>query len=289
MPHHFTVDVEEYFHATGLATWFPQDTWDAIPRRSPRIIDRLLESLESSKVRATFFVVGWLAEREPDMVRTIASAGHEVGSHGWFHRLATGQSRSEFREEVRRSRSFLEDLTGERVSGFRAPSFSIVPGLEWALEVLAEEGYRYDTSLFPVRTHPNYGYPCERDPHLILNEGSRLVEIPPATLRVLGMNLPASGGAYFRFFPYAFLRAAFRGAEVRKQPATFYVHPWELDDDPPDLPAPFLQRLRNQGRTADPWRRLDRLFGDFTFQRMDETAAALIQREAERGQGEPIA
>jgi len=276
LPHHFTVDVEEYFHATALEPWFPRDQWDDHPRRSPRVMERLLALLEERSVRGTFYVVGWLAEREPEMVRAIARGGHEVGSHGWHHRLVTSQTREEFREEVRRSRALLEELTGSRVSGFRAPSFSIVPGLEWALDILLEEGYRYDTSLFPVRTHPTYGYPCPRDAHRMERPGGTLVEVPPCTLRVFGVNLPASGGAYFRFLPYGVLRAAFRSSERRGASGTFYIHPWELDPDPPVGAVPFLQRLRSRGTTGDPWTRVRRLLNDFTFRRVDETVDALL-------------
>ncbi len=288
MPHHFTVDVEEEFHATALGPWFPREVWDSLPRRSPPIVDRLLETLEARGVKGTFFVVGWLARREPDMVRAIAAAGHEVGSHSWNHRLVPSLTREEFREEARRSRGVLEELTGTRVSGFRAPSFSIVPGLEWALDILLEEGYRYDASLFPVRTHPTYGYPCPRDPHLRALAGGVLAEVPGSTLRVAGVNLPASGGAYFRFLPYPLLRATFRSSGARGAAGTFYVHPWEFDPDPPPLPVSIIQRFRARGRTADPWSRMGKLLRDFTFRRVDETVDELLARAGD-APGEAVA
>jgi len=276
MRHHFTVDVEEYFHPTPIEPWVPRAGWDNLPRRAAPVIHRLLESLDACDTRATFFILGWLAEKEPAMVRAIADAGHEVASHGWNHRVVTELAPDEFREEARRSREVLEELAGVPVTGYRAPSFSIVPGLEWAFEVLREEGYLYDSSLFPVRMHPTYGYPCDRDPHTISTPSGPLVEIPPATLRVLGTNIPAAGGAYFRFFPFQLLSGALRQAERRGAPGTFYIHPWELDGDLPGHELPWSLRLRTRGRSGDLWVRTRRLMKGFAFGRMDATARELL-------------
>lgn len=275
MLHHFTVDVEEYFHPTPLARWLPQEGWDELERRSPVLVERLLRLLDDHGTPATFFVLGWLAEREPTMVREISDAGHEIASHGWAHRLVTQLTPEEFREGVRRSKHVLEDLTGQPVVGYRAPSFSIVPGCEWALDVLVEEGYRYDSSLFPVRVHPTYGYPCERDPHLLDRRAGPIVEVPPSTLRVWGTNLPAAGGAYLRFLPYRLIRTAFRHAADRGAPGTFYVHPWEIDVAAPEIPIPRPLRLRVRGRLGDVDRRLQQLLRDFEFRRMRDTAREL--------------
>lgn len=271
MPHHFTVDVEEYYHPNPLEPWIPRDRWPALEPRARGAIDRLLGTLDEHGVKATFFVLGSMAESDPDMVRAISDGGHEVASHGWNHRLVSDLGPEGFREDVRRSRRTLEDAAGVEVTGFRAPSFSIVPGLEWSLDILLEEGYLYDSSLFPVRMHPQYGYPCDRDPHVIQRPSGAIVEIPPTTLRVLGENLPASGGAYFRVLPYAFLRAALRAAEKRGAAGTFYIHPWELDVNAPRLPIPWYLRWRTRARTGDPWARISRLLGDFTFCRVDTT------------------
>jgi polysaccharide deacetylase family protein (PEP-CTERM system associated) len=276
MHHHFTVDVEEYFHPTSLASWSPPDSWPLMVRRSPLIVDRILDSLAAHGARATFFVLGWLAEREPGMVRSIAAGGHEVAAHGWDHRLVGTLSPDAFRGDVAQTKALLEDLSGKAVVGYRAPSFSIVPGLEWALEILLEEGYAYDSSLFPTRLHPTYGYPCERDPHGIRLRSGTLVEVPPSTLRIAGTNLPASGGAYFRLFPYALVRSALASAEKRAASGTFYVHPWELDADSPSLPVPRLLRLRIRGRSGDPWVRMERLLKEFRFRWMGETAAEVL-------------
>ncbi len=277
--HHFSVDVEEFFHGTAFEPYVPSSEWDRWPRRSPQVMDRLLDVLDDAGVRATFFVVGWLAELEPGMVRRCAEAGHEIASHSWDHKRVTMQTPEAFRESVRSSRALLEDLSGTAVRGFRAPSFSIVPGAEWAFDVLVEEGYTYDSSLFPIRGHPTYGYPdAPRDPHWIERPSGRLVEIPATTLAVGSRLLPASGGAYFRFFPYAYLRGAFRQAEARGEPATFYIHPWEYDEAP-SIRVPFRTRMRafyGLGRT---WARTRRLLRDFDFRPLAETADRMRQRD----------
>ena len=274
--HHFTVDVEEYFHPSALESLIDPETWDSFSRRSPELIDRILDVLDSKGVLATFFIVGWLAEREPAMVRRIVDAGHEVGSHSWDHRRVTTQTPEAFRASVRRNKSLLEDLTGEEVLGFRAPSFSIVPGFEWALDVLLEEGYRYDSSLFPVSQHPSYGYPSAgRFAHWIERPAGPLAEIPPSTFRVLGSNLPAAGGAYFRLLPYALIRSAFRQANAEGRSGTFYTHPWEFDDWIPDLPMSRLTKLRTFGGRRGIWKRLDRFLDEFSFQPMRDTLAAM--------------
>lgn len=272
MQHHFTVDVEEYFHPTALAPWFPMSRWEGLERRSPRVVHRLLELLSEHRVRGTFFVVGWLAEREPRMVRSISEAGHEIASHGYEHELVGRLGPDSFRASVRRSRRVLEDVTGKAVLGYRAPSFSIVPGREWAFDVLLEEGYAYDASLFPVSQHPSYGYPeAEVDPHWIERGHGRLLEVPATTLLWLGRRFPASGGAYFRILPYALTRAALRQAAARRAPGVFYVHPWELDEWVPDTRASRLQRFRTFHGRHRMWDRLERLVAEFPFGRIGDT------------------
>jgi len=273
--HHFTVDVEEYFHASALEPFCPPPGWDGLERRSVPVMDRLLDLLAARQVTATFFVLGWLARREPRLVRRIAAEGHEVASHGWDHRRVTHQSPREFRASVRDSRRLLEDQSGGVVLGFRAPSFSIVPGREWALDILLEEGYRYDSSLFPVSQHPDYGYPCPRDPHWIRRPAGMLAEVPPTTLRVAGSNLPAAGGAYFRFLPYRFIQAAFRDSGRRGVPGTFYIHPWEFDPELPNVGAPGLTRLRMTGGNRRNWDRVGRFLGEFRFDTVARTVASL--------------
>jgi polysaccharide deacetylase family protein (PEP-CTERM system associated) len=263
--HYFTVDVEEYFHVSAFEGAVRREDWLTFESRVEAGVAILLDGLEAAGAHGTFFVLGWLAERHPALVRGIAERGHEVASHGWDHRRVTEQSPEEFRDSIRSSKRLLEDLTGRTVLGFRAPSFSIVRGREWALDVLAEEGYVYDSSLLPVR-RPGYGYRGGvRGPHWLDRPTGRLAEIPPATVRWLGCTLPAGGGAYFRLFPYAYVRHALRAAERSGTPATFYIHPWELDPQQPRVAVGRLTRLRHYtglGRTGP---RLHRLLRDFRF------------------------
>jgi polysaccharide deacetylase family protein (PEP-CTERM system associated) len=204
-----------------------------------------------------------VAKRHPAMIRKIVSAGHEIASHGWWHRRVTTLTRTQFRYEVRASKGLLEDVSGTRVVGYRAPSFSIVPGLEWALDVLVEQGYVYDSSLFPIRRR-GYGYPgAPAAPHERTGSTGRLVELPPATLSVWGLRLPAAGGGYLRQLPLALIRAAVRQHERRGIPAVLYVHPWELDPGQPRIPVGPLTRLRHYRgleRTED---RLRALLAEF--------------------------
>ena len=274
--HHFTVDVEEYFHPTAIASHFPSSSWEGLERRSPTVIARLLETLAAREIVGTFFVVGWLAEREPGMVRAIAEAGHEVASHGYEHELVGVLGPDGFRSSVRRSKEVLEQIVGVPVLGYRAPSFSIVPGLEWALEVLVEEGYVYDASLFPVSSHPTYGYPdCPSDPHWMTFPSGRLAEFPATTARVLGRVLPASGGAYFRLLPYGLVQAGLRQASARGAPGMFYIHPWELDAWVPQAPLTTAQRVRTFSGRVRCWGKLDRLFGDFRFGPVSDALSSL--------------
>lgn len=274
--HHFTIDVEEYFHPTALAPYYPMPMWESLERRSPRVMAKFLEFLEGHQVRTTCFIVGWLAQREPEMVRAIADAGHEIASHGWEHELVGRLGPDAFRTSIRRSKQVLEDISGQSVCGYRAPSFSIVPGLEWAFDVLLEEGFTYDASLFPVRRHPTYGYPAaERYPHWIERQAGTLAEIPATTLRILGSTLPSGGGAYFRMLPYALVRAGLRQAVASGSPGTFYIHPWEMDDWIPSVAAPRLQILRTFGGRKRIWQRVAQMIREFDFGRISDTVEAM--------------
>ena len=263
--HYFTVDVEEHFQVSAFADRVPRAEWPAHPSRVAANVDRLLQLLGAGRARGTFFVLGLVAERTPEVVRAIHAAGHEVASHGWDHQLVTQLTPADFRASVRRSKVLLEDMIGLPVLGYRAPSYSIVAGCEWALDILAEEGYRYDSSLFPVR-RPGYGYAHgARDPHWLERPAGRLAELPPATWRVLGVNLPAAGGAYFRIFPYRLVRAALRQCEARGVPGVFYLHPWEVDPDQPRLPVSLSARLRHYTGLRRTVPRLERLLTEFRF------------------------
>ena len=272
--HHFTIDLEEYFQVSALEGHVARSDWERLESRVTPQVSLLLELLAKHEARATFFVLGWLAERQGDLVQTIARAGHEIASHGWDHVRVTHQTPRQFRVSVRRSRQLLEDLTGTLVRGFRAPSFSIVPGREWALDVLIEEGYSYDSSLFPVRRpggSGRYGYPQGLPyPHWLDRPAGRLAEIPPSTLEWFGLRLPAAGGAYFRLLPYGIVRAALRECDRRGVSGTFYIHPWELDPAQPRFAVPWSTRLRHYGGLRGTTRRLDRLLAEFRFTAIED-------------------
>ena len=215
-----------------------------------------------------------LVEGQYPVVKDIHRAGHEIASHGWDHRRVTTQQPAEFRASVRRTKERLESLTGAPVLGFRAPSFSIVPGLEWAFDVLIEEGYRYDSSLFPVRRPRGYGYPgAQRSQHRFTRPSGTLLEFPIMTLRRFGVSIPAGGGAYFRILPYGLVRAAFAESERNGTAGTFYLHPWELDPEQPRVAAPWLSRARHYTGLRRTKPRLERLLSAFQFSAIADSAA----------------
>ena len=265
--HHFTIDLEEYFQVSAFEPHVAPSDWDRFESRVARQTEQLLELLARHEARATCFVLGWIAERHAELVRTIARAGHEIASHGWDHVRVTHQAPRHFRASVRRSKEVLEQLIGKPVLGFRAPSFSIVPGREWALDILVEEGYCYDSSLFPVRRPGGgYGYRNGRTyPYWLERRAGPLAEIPPSTLDWCGLRLPAAGGAYFRLFPYGLTQAALRQCERRGVSGTFYIHPWEIDPGQPRFAVPWSTRVRHYGGLHRTARRLDRLLGEFRF------------------------
>ena len=263
--HFFTVDVEEYFQVNAFEQAVPRDRWDALPSRVERSIDVLLDMLAAHGAHATFFTLGWIASRHPQVVRRIAAAGHEIASHGWWHRKVTSLSEDAFREDVRTSKEILEDVSGQRVSGFRAPSFSIIPGGEWAFDVLLEEGYDYDSSLFPVRRN-GYGYATALPrAHVINRPAGQLMQFPLATTVLSGVRVPAAGGGYLRHFPYAVIRRAFDEHTRDGVPAVFYIHPWEVDAEQPRMDVGLLTKMRHY-RGLDRTRpRMERLLSEFRF------------------------
>jgi polysaccharide deacetylase family protein (PEP-CTERM system associated) len=280
--HHFTVDLEEYFQVSAFESCVARSHWDGFESRLARQVAPLLDLLARHETRATFFVLGWVAKRQAELVRTIARAGHEIASHGWDHVRVTEQTPARFRDSIRRTKNLLEAITGAPVLGFRAPSFSIVPGYEWALDVLVEEDYRYDSSLFPVRRPGGgYGYPNgSTDPHWLERPSGRLAEIPPTTLRWCGLRLPAAGGAYFRLLPYGVVRAAFRQSESRGVRGTFYIHPWELDAAQPRLNVSWVTRVRHYGGLRRTAQRLERLLAEFRFTPVRDTVATFNESTA---------
>lgn len=278
--HFFTVDVEEYFQVKALESAVSRDQWLSCPSRLARSIDALLHKLDRHSVRGTFFVLGWIAEHRPEVVLAISDAGHEIASHGFWHERVTALDPDAFREDVRSSKQILEDLTGAEVVGYRAPSFSIIPGWEWAFDVLLEEGYRYDSSLFPIRRR-GYGYPdSPRIPHVIQRQAGRLAEFPLATTNFFRYPVPAAGGGYLRQFPLAIIRRAFREASEQGEPATFYIHPWEIDPGQPRLPVSALNRLRHYRGLADAMERIDLILEEFSFTTIASYLPALDERAA---------
>ena len=261
-----TIDVEDYFHANALAGAAPMASWESLASRVEPNTDRLLEMFARAGVTGTFFVLGWVAERFPALLRTIAAAGHEIASHGYGHGLVYDQSREAFREDIRRSKAVIEGACGVHVRGYRAPSFSITRRSLWALDVLIEEGYWYDASIFPIR-HDRYGIPdAPRWPHAIERPAGRVYEVPGSTVRLGGTNLPVAGGGYFRILPYAWTRFGIsRVNRTERQPVVFYLHPWEIDADQPRLSAGALSRFRHYRNLHKTESRLRRLMRDFTF------------------------
>jgi len=263
--HLFTVDVEEYFQVTAFETKVRRVEWDRLPSRLADSMDCLLDLLAERETKATFFVLGWIADRHPDLVRRIAEIGHEVASHGWWHRRVSRVKVHDFRDDVRRSKALLEDLTGRPVYGYRAPRFSIVRGTEWAFDVLIEEGYLYDSSVFPVS---GFGYGNRGAPtgaHTLRRETGNLLELPPATTNFAGLRLPAGGGAYLRQLPYGLVAKALREHQERSEPAVIYVHPWELDPRQPRLRVSPLSRLRHYRGLDKMLPRIRRLLAEFAF------------------------
>jgi polysaccharide deacetylase family protein (PEP-CTERM system associated) len=273
--HFFTVDVEEYFQVRALRSVVSRDEWLSRPSRVAKSIDDLLGCLDRHRVRGTFFVLGWVARNHPEVARSIADAGHEIASHGFWHERVTALERSEFLDDVRSSKCELEDVTGEPVLGYRAPSFSIIPGWEWAFDVLIEAGYRYDSSLFPIRRR-GYGYPSAlRTPHVIQRPCGKLAEFPLATTKILGYPVPAAGGGYLRQFPLAVIRRAFREASKRGESATFYIHPWEIDPGQPRLAVSHLNRIRHYRGLDGALERVERLLEEFAFSDIASYLAAM--------------
>jgi len=263
--HILSFDVEEYFHAEAAAAAGP-DRWDSFERRLGPCVERILELLCDRGVSATFFVLGWVARHERSVVAQIAEAGHEIASHGMTHAMLGRLAPEEFRRELLDSRRLLEDIAGRPVVGYRAPTFSITHRTAWALDVLAETGYRYDSSIFPVR-HDRYGVPdAPRFVHWAVGPGQgRILEIPPSTLQVLGMNWPVGGGGYLRLLPVRLVAAALAGAERCGQPGMIYLHPWELDPGQPILPMGPLSRWRHRVNLARTEGKLAWLLGRHRF------------------------
>ena len=261
-----TIDVEDYFHVSAFEGYIRRSTWDSLESRVVRNTDRLLELLARANVQATFFVLGWVAERYPALITRIAEAGHEIGSHGFGHRLIYNQSPAEFREDLLRSRAVISDAARVAIDGYRAPSFSITPRSLWALDIIRDVGFTYDASVFPIR-HDRYGLPsAPRHFHALKQKAGTLWECPASTVRIAGTNLPVAGGGYFRLLPYAWTRWGISRLNRNEQRAAiFYLHPWEIDPDQPRIPTSLLSRIRHYTNLSKTEKRLLRLLREFRF------------------------
>jgi polysaccharide deacetylase family protein (PEP-CTERM system associated) len=264
-----TVDVEDYFQVSAFARQIERSAWDAMPCRVERNVDLILEMLAEGNVRATFFVLGWIAERYPQLVRKLADGGHEIASHGYEHKRASDQGYGAFLADIRLAKAILEDISKMPVNGYRAPSFSVGPRNLWAFDCILEAGYRYSSSLYPIR-HDHYGAPDA--PRFAHEVRPGLIEVPVATVRLLSANWPAGGGGYFRLLPYGVSRWSLRRVNERDgKPATFYFHPWEIDPEQPRVSGVELKsRLRHYVNLCRTMARLRQLLRDFHWGRIDE-------------------
>ncbi|HLS82405.1 MAG TPA: XrtA system polysaccharide deacetylase [Steroidobacter sp.] len=264
-----TIDVEDYFHVTAFASTLDRAKWDSFESRVERNTRRLLDLFDEHGVKITFFVLGWVAERFPSLVCELHASGHEVACHGLTHELVYQQTPEVFRSETDRAKSLLQDLIGAPVRGYRAASYSITTASAWALDILADLGFEYDSSIFPVR-HDLYGMrDAPRSPHCVAS--GRLLEVPLTTVDIGGRRLPCAGGGYFRLFPYAFIRWCLRRVNAEGMSSVFYLHPWEIDPDQPRFrDAPLKSRFRHYTNLERAENRLRRLLLDFRWGRMDE-------------------
>jgi polysaccharide deacetylase family protein (PEP-CTERM system associated) len=268
-------DVEDWFQVENLRGAIDRSDWNGLPLRVEASTRRILDLLAQTDTRATFFFLGWVAQRCPQLVREAADAGHEIASHGFGHELVYRQSPAAFRADVQRAKALLEDLSGRAVRGYRAPSFSITRESTWALDVLLEAGYTYDSSVFPISGHDRYGFAeCGTMPFAWPNG---LLEIPLAVYKVRALGLPVAGGGYFRLFPYAYFQSLLARINRRGDAFVFYLHPWELDPDQPRVDVAWAYRFRHYVNLRKTAGRLARLLRDFRFDRIDALSCTAMQ------------
>jgi len=267
-----TVDVEDYFQVQALSERIPRTSWDEIPRRVEANIDRLLQLFADNSVSATFFTLGWIAERHPEMMRRIAADNHELASHGYDHTRVDRLTPAKFREDVRGAKGIIEEITGCSVQGYRAPTFSIGSKTPWAYEILEEEGYSYSSSVYPIR-HDLYGA-LDAPRHPFHPDSSMIWEFPLTTRRIWGQNIPCAGGGYFRLLPYWTSLRNLRHINAADEPCIFYMHPWEIDAQQPRVAGLRMRsRIRHYTNLRAMPSRFSRLVRDFRWGRMDEVFA----------------
>jgi len=268
----FTVDVEDFYQVSAFEKFIPRDSWKDYPQRILESLPIILDLLDEFHVHGTFFILGWQAEYHPELVKKISQAGHEIGFHCFSHSLIYEMTRDSFRDELRRGKVLLEDLSGQKVEAFRAPSFSITKKSLWALDVLAEEGFRLDSSIFPV-IHDRYGIPdAPREIHLRETAHGSIWEYPPSAAAIGSVNFPVSGGGYFRLYPYFLSKYFLRQINQKeKRPFIFYVHPWEVDPNQPKLPfGSKAVQFRHRVGLGRNLAKLRKLLRDFSFCTLSE-------------------
>lgn len=261
-----TVDVEDYFQVSAFADSINPDEWDKHPLRVQNNTNRLLDLFDEYQVKATFFILGWVAERKPELVTEIAKRGHEVACHGYSHQLVYKQTADVFRQETIRAKAIIEDIIQQPVLGYRAASYSITKKSQWALDILAECGFVYDSSIFPVR-HDRYGMPdTPKHPYVLKTEkGNSIIEFPLSTAKIFNYRLPVAGGGYFRLYPYWLSKAGLKQINNQRKPFIFYLHPWEVDPDQPRISASRFSRFRHYNNLDKCESRLRSLMTDFRF------------------------
>jgi len=272
-----SVDVEDYFHVEAFASYISPKDWDSYSPRVERNTIRVLDLFAKYNARGTFYILGWVADRFPDLIRRIAAAGHEIGCHGFSHQLIGRQTLEQFRQDIRKSKALLTNEVQKDVTCYRAPSFSITRKTQWAVEVLAEEGFKIDSSIFPVK-HDLYGMPdAPRFPYWHkASNGFQLFEFPPSTIRLGNVNIGVGGGGYLRFSPYAVSRWALKAInEKEHMPAMVYFHPWELDPNQPRIPAKLRSRLRHYTNLAVMEKKLESLLRSFRFTTVTQACETL--------------
>lgn len=271
-----SVDVEDYFQVAALSETIKVEEWSQITPRVENNTRRLLDLFDKHEVKATHFILGWVAEKFPELVKEIDSRGHEVASHGYSHQLVYDQTPEVFRDETARSKDLLEDILGKPVNGYRAASYSITKKSLWALDILCEIGFKYDSSIFPIR-HDRYGIPdAKLLPHRLRTpNGNQIIEFPLTTSSLFGMKLPAAGGGYFRLYPYALSKYLLTKVQKSNRPIVFYLHPWEIDSEQPRVKAGVLSTFRHYNNLDKCETRLGKLLEDFSF----STMADVLTRE----------
>ncbi|WP_144392677.1 XrtA system polysaccharide deacetylase [Pleionea sediminis] len=271
-----SIDVEDYFQVAALAETIHTDEWEKIPTRVENNTLRLLDIFDEYNVKVTHFILGWVAERYPELIKEIHRRGHEVASHGYSHQLIYEQSPEVFKDETFRSKAILEDLCGEEVLGYRAASYSITKKSLWALDILAEVGFTYDSSIFPI-VHDRYGIPnAPTQPHLVKTpNGSTILEYPLSTIKAFGQTIPIAGGGYFRLYPYWLSRMIYRRQRRKNESFVFYLHPWEIDPEQPKVEVSWFSKFRHYNNLQHCETRLRKLLNEFKFGTMKEKLESL--------------